>query len=179
LGYSLIDARARSGPTKAYARVCTSNSSPDAGYVFLADPQPKNEPYEEYRRVRVSRLLAYCKVATLRAPIAKHIVGIAFDAPDPNKKGGSEDLVYLDVAIRTTEMEAEARQIQAEFGLLLDENVQAWRFHGNEYPDETGIGLRPMIDRSLERRKERQQAKVKKRNEKLRKDSRRRNRRGR
>lgn len=98
-----------------------SNTFPDAAYIFLAESKPENQTYEEYRKYRVARLLAYCKVAILRATDAKHIVGVAFDSIDPNRQGGSEDLIYLDASARTPAMEGEAREVQSEFGILLDQ----------------------------------------------------------
>ncbi|HET6757186.1 MAG TPA: hypothetical protein VFH21_06200 [Burkholderiales bacterium] len=86
LTHALLDPRSPSSLRKAFARMVLSNTFPDAAYIFLAESKPENQTYEEYRKYRVARLLAYCKVAILRATDAKHIVGVAFDSIDPTGK---------------------------------------------------------------------------------------------
>lgn len=183
LAAALIDVRARSGPRRAYARVLRSDTFPDTTYVFLAEPKPSQESYEDYRRYRVARLFAYCKVAPLKAPNARQVIGIAFDSVDPDRLDGSEDVVYLDVGERTPEMEQEAREVQQEFDILQDENIQQMRVRGWEYPDSPADALRieeqsEQADRALSAQtRARERAKKKKRKEKMEKLSKTRNRR--
>lgn len=135
LAHSILDVRGRSGPKKAYSRLVTSVQSPDTVYIFLAVPKIETESYLKYRQYRTARLMAYCKVAKLVAPEAKHVVGIAFDSHDPEHPGVSEDLCYLDVSEWTEEMEREARELQAQFGILLGQNVTSFHYHDSEWPE--------------------------------------------
>jgi hypothetical protein len=147
--------------------------------VFLAEPQPAAESYEDYRKFRVSRLLAYCKVAVLRLPNAKHIVGIACDSYDPARRGGSEDLIHLDVSSRTQELEEDARQVQQQFKILLDKNVHTIHIRGTEYPDSPRAGVRLEQDPSrgfVDGRGNRAAHKKQKHKKKIQDNSRRRNR---
>jgi hypothetical protein len=134
LGHALIDAIQKSVGSRL-TRLVASNDYPDTVYMFLVLPNKEGLPYDEYRKYRVALLLAYCKVAKLQAPRAKHVVGIAVDSPDPERKGGSEDLIYLDISDWTTANETEARMIQKEFGLMRDENVRLQQGSDKEYPD--------------------------------------------
>lgn len=133
LGDALIDA-IRTSSGKRLARFVASNDYPDIAYIFLVLPNKEKLPYDEYRQYRVALLWAYCKVAKLRAPHAKHIVGIAVDSPDSERPGGSEDLVYLDVHDWTADHAAEARNLQQELGLLHDNNVRFRSTNTAEYP---------------------------------------------
>lgn len=133
LGDALIDAIKTSGG-KRLARFVASNDYPDNVYIFLVLTNKEKVPYHEYRQHRVALLWAYCKVSKLRAPHAKHVVGIAVDSPDPERPGGSEDLVYLDVHDWTADHEAEARNLQQELGLLRDDNMRFQSSNMVEYP---------------------------------------------
>jgi hypothetical protein len=146
LAAALIDVRERSGPRSAYARVLMSDSFRDTAYVFLAEPRPPQESYADYRNYRLARLSAYCKVAPLKAPNARQVIGIAFDSVDPSRRGGSEDVAYLEVGERTLEMEQEAREIQKQFGILQDANVQQMHVRGQEYPDSPADALRIEVE---------------------------------
>ncbi len=117
-----------------FVRMYFSKENPDTLYIFLILSVPDGAPYEDYRVVRTNLLLAYCKVAKLRAPQAKRILGFANEP-----LGGSvssEDLLLLDVSNWSAEQESEARDLQREHGILLDENVQYYETKHREYPKE-------------------------------------------
>lgn len=172
LASSLMDVHARSGPKKSYARVMASPANPDVAYVFLAQAHPEDATYDEYRRFRVARLHAYVQVAPLRIPAARRIVGIAFDSASGERKGGSEDLIYFEIKDWTPELEKEAKHVQQELGILLDENVQTWGYRAKEWPDVPQQGGTSREKKAISRsRKRKEKAK-----EKMRKQSRARNR---
>ena len=128
-------------PGNRFARLGMSNSDPDVAYVFLSFPRPDYvKTYEEYREYRAAILAAYCRVAKLRATEAKFIVGIASEPI--GSKGFSGHLVYLKVDEENwgAEEESEARTLQKEGGLFLDENVNQYNTTDNEYPVATYSG---------------------------------------
>lgn len=58
---------------------------------------------------------------------------------EPNgSKGGSEDLVALDVRDWSPEQDAEARKYQEEFSIFLSENVKVTEDHHDEFPPDGG-----------------------------------------
>ena len=86
-------------------------------------------------------LLAYCKVAKLKAPNARHVIGIASEPR--GSVGSSEDLIALPTEPWTTELRTEAEDIQARSSLFLDDNVSITEFHDLEYPKPDGEGDAP------------------------------------
>lgn len=159
LGKRLIEVLESANPNKRFVRLLLSETFPDIVYIFLAVPIEKDEDYNEYRKYRVSLLYAYCKVAKLRARNAKRVVGLGFDSPSPDRKGGSEDLVYLDVSQWTPELEAEAVKIQNELGLFLEKNARWTEGHDLEYPEggktsishEPAQNFPPLVNRAMRR----------------------------
>ena len=125
---------------QTFARLSMSNSDPDNAYVFLSVARSDFfEPYDKYREFRLAMTLAYCKVAKLRAKKAKYIVGIAFEPH--GAEGRSEDLVLLLVDDDNwgEVEENEARVLQKEAGILLDERLVTYETHDNEYPSSLDI----------------------------------------
>jgi hypothetical protein len=108
--------------------------------LFLILPPIANQSYEDYRERRKNMLLAYCKVAKLKTSSAKNIVGVAMEPPGTH--GGSEDLITLEVDEWTSEMEQEARLLQKECSLFLEENIQRFEGRTEEYP-EVPMAIRP------------------------------------
>jgi hypothetical protein len=113
-------------------RIMLPSRQGDPYYVFLLFPYPPSKPYEEYREVRRSFLLACCQVAKLRFPQALDIVGIATEA-GPSKGGRSEDAIYFDARGWTDDDSRKVKELQKEFGLL--ENLSSFYFREKEYPD--------------------------------------------
>lgn len=118
---------------KGLTRLVISNTLPDVAYLFLTIPRSPDRSYDEYREMRRNVLTAYCKVAKLKAPLARFIVGFATE-PDSGR-GRSEDLLVLDVSNWTTEEQAEAESLQEQCSLLLDTNLSKREFSVKEYPD--------------------------------------------
>lgn len=133
----MIDTRAHSSPSKSYVRVVTPSSGKTA-YVFLFEPVRTNESYEVYRKYRVSRLFAYCHVAVLRAPSATQVIGIATESINEGNTESSEDLIYLEAVSDRDRLVSQARDIQKQFGLILDENVEKSQYREVEYPEIDG-----------------------------------------
>lgn len=125
-------------PGKRFARLGLSSTDPDTAYVFLAIPKPPFvATYEEYRQGRIAMLAAYCKVAKLRAPQARRIVGIA---SEPSGTGGSsEDLVLEDFDENPwgPEEEAEAKWLQEHGEILLDHRIVKTETRITEWPEAT------------------------------------------
>jgi hypothetical protein len=172
LARSLLDVHARSKSNKTYARLMPSHTNSDVVYVLLAQGRPQDISYSEYRQYRVGRLMGYVRVAPLRIPTARRIVGIAFDSATDGEQGGSEDLICQEISDWTPALEQEAREIQKELEILLDENVQMMDYHDTEYPNVPVTGEAQQAKKAASRlRKRKEKAK-----EKMRKQSRARNR---
>lgn len=128
-------------PGQRFARLGISNDFPDTAYLFLILPQPDFiKSHEEYREGRRAILQAYCRVAKLRAPAARRIVGIATEPA--GSEGASEDLVLLetDGANWTSEHEEDAKELQEIGSILVDGSTTCQETHVKEYPD---IGIPP------------------------------------
>ena len=178
LSDALVEVRNRSGPKNSYARVMTSNHFPDTAYVFIAEPKPADESYEEYRQYRVGRLTAYCRVATLKAPNARQIIGLAIDSRDPKREGSSEDLLMYDASNQSDADIAEAKQIQEELGILLPQNVKEQNYSGREFPEAWSQAdpESSKHDRRVVAQARRKRTQAQKRKNKIRRASQRRNR---
>jgi hypothetical protein len=137
LGRQLTDAIQKTVPPGSrFLRVGYSNPRAQTAYVFLVLPQPPEiKTYGEYREARLALLVACCKVARLRATSATRVVGIATEPA--GTRGGSEDLVLLDYERNPWDpaQEAEARQLQANLGILREGTAQYREYHDAEYPE--------------------------------------------
>lgn len=148
-------------PGMPRVRVGVSPSTKEKAYVFLAEPFISSHfsSYDEYRKIRVAKLAAYATVARVRFPLAKSVVGIAFDGPSQDKHGGSEDLYCHYVPEVTSEVLDDARGVQKEFGLLLENNIFEKRYSVSEYPANSILGARS-LSRQQRRAMARSQAKA-------------------
>jgi hypothetical protein len=103
--------------TDSFARVMLpSNASadPTLAYVILILAYPSDLDkegglpggYEQYRKARIQMLHSYCLTTLHRRPELKTAVGIAIDAhsSQTGRKGGSEDLMALQVSEWTPEL---------------------------------------------------------------------------
>jgi hypothetical protein len=133
LGHALINLLDTTPSGKGMTRLMVSNDYPKVGYVFLIQPLLEGKTYQEYREYRKSLLLAYCKVAKLKANLSKFIVGIATEPK--GSKGASEDLIVLETSLWTDEMQREAERLQKDLSLFLDQNIKRTEGHYKEYPD--------------------------------------------
>ena len=122
-------------PGDRFLRLGFAKQTPDTAYVFLILPWPPFfKTYSEYREGRRAMLLASCKVARLRATSAVRILGLATEPL--GTRGATEDLVLLSVQGDAwgEEQEREARDLQRGASILLDETVQYFERHDDEYP---------------------------------------------
>lgn len=117
---------------KSSGRAVFSNTHPDIGYVFyVCSPQP-SESYEDYRKRRAFLLNAHCMVLKKKWPAVKDVVGISMEPK--GSRGGSEDLISLDVRTWTANQESEAGKYQIEFSIFKDENVKLTEDYYDEFP---------------------------------------------
>ncbi|MDD3940270.1 MAG: hypothetical protein PHQ01_01690 [Candidatus Pacebacteria bacterium] len=104
----------------------------ELGYVFLPFSNKFSYPYEEYRKIRLGMLQDYCKVAKLRFPTLRNIIGISTEPLIPYKENTSLDAVYYNADGWTKKDEEEAEEIRKRFNLSGDKiNHESEK----EYPD--------------------------------------------
>lgn len=119
-----------------FARCGMSADDPSRCYVFLILPRPSFvKTYEEYREGRKNLLHAYCSVAKLLMPEARMMIGIA--AEPRGTKGASEDLLAMDVGPESwsEELAQEAKDVQAQIGIFLENRVVKHKGNSKEFPD--------------------------------------------
>lgn len=138
LAGSLLELIRKTSLKMRATRVILPSEEGDPFYVFLLLPHLEGVPYEEYREVRGAFLEACCMVTKLRFSHAQDIIGIATETG--LGKHRSEDALYLDARIWTSEQEAEAKSLQKDLGLLTGTEM----FHNtiNEYPDPRALKQR-------------------------------------
>ena len=123
----LSSASARGRPR---SRSVVRSDTYSVGYCFLVCPSPQEGNYDDHRRSRRILLACYCRALKIRVPALQHVVGIATEPLDGERR--SEDLVYLDVS-QWTERDAEdAHRIQRETGILT--SPKETHVHESEYP---------------------------------------------
>lgn len=154
LATQLMDALQKSVPAgQRFLRLGYSTSNSQTAYVFLVIPPPPFiKTYDDYREGRRAVLLACCKVAKLRATAAHRIVGIATEPG--GTRGASEDLVLLEVHGDAwgPAQEEEARRLQVDADILLDERVEYYERRDHEYPEVRRASLAGSpADRLLQR----------------------------
>src|SRR5258708_524872 len=120
--------------TSSMRRTCVflPSRAGDPHYVFLLLPHHAGVREDEYRLVRRNFLEACCMVTKLVYPEAHDIVGIATETGAIANENSSEDSLYLDARHWTEEMQAEARQLQQDLGLLV--NLTKHASVEQEYP---------------------------------------------
>jgi hypothetical protein len=123
----------RGDETFRAARIVSPSNPGDPHYVILALAPIEGMSREDYRRSRRNLLEAYCRVAKIEFPDAKDIVGIATEPASFTPR--SEDLAYLDTRQWSESDDEHARQIQAEWKLLVEK--KAFASAEDEYPRET------------------------------------------
>src|SRR5262249_2098778 len=144
LGSSLIDVleKAEKGGQDRYARtILPGPHSADrtVAYVFLILAYPKitlKDGYEQYRKVRTNILHAYCLHTLYENRGLKRAVGIGLDASSKvtGRKGGSEDMLALEVTEWTPELEQQARDLRKKFDVMKPERVVKSQIGTDEYP---------------------------------------------
>jgi len=84
--------RSRNSGSAWDARVMLPSNPGDPYYLFLLAKRPEGVTDAEYRRMRIQLLSDYCNVAKLKSRDAKHIIGLATEAGDENRRSGRLDL---------------------------------------------------------------------------------------
>lgn len=141
LAHCLSDFLAASNRERRSIRFIQSPRQAGLYYVFVLLPMPEDSraPHDEYRRERVALLRSACLVVRLLNPDAMDLVGIATEAgPDP--RGHSEDALYFDARQWTPDLEATAKELQSEGGILARVNLTP--FHASEYSRATSMHSR-------------------------------------
>ncbi|MFN0305994.1 MAG: hypothetical protein ACKVQU_37205 [Burkholderiales bacterium] len=100
------------------ARIARTPGAPDPAYLFLAVPKRDDESYEEYRQHRVALLHAYCRIAKLTAPESSIFVGLAVDHPNKTYLGSSEDLLVWEQRIWDDATKNELERMRAELEIM-------------------------------------------------------------
>lgn len=144
-----------------FARVLPPNKAstdPETGYVFMVLAFPTDfelkDGYAQYRKVRVAMLEAYCSAALYDNRSAKRMVGIALDAHSSitGRKGGSEDLLVVEINEWTSELEAEIEDRRKVFDVLNPKSMEFSSSSTKEYPTSTGMALSRQQRRAAERK---------------------------
>ena len=122
-----------------FARVVLPTSGgadPEVGYVFLVFAYPTDvelaDGYSQYRRTRVAMLETYCYVALYENRQFKRMVGVATDASSrmTGRKGGSEDLIAIEIEEWTPELEQQIQERRQWFDVLNPKNRRAAPYIG-------------------------------------------------
>lgn len=164
LGYAFTNAlqEAEKQGKSRFARVILPTdgfADPELGYVFLIvafkDDWLVSKGYDHYREGRAAFLKAYCQVALYQFPNLKRMVGIALDASPKltGRKGGSEDLIMMQVEEWTPELIQETLDLQKEAEILVNANPMVGRVKTTEFFGSDGNSL--FEGNRVERRKKR------------------------
>jgi hypothetical protein len=114
-------------------------------YVFVVVGKQRDETYDEYRQYRIAVLHAYVRTARLKAPLGTTFVGIAFDNPQKDYEGESEDLFVLLKETWTVDELAEIEAKRRELGLWGDA-MEFWRYRQDEFPQaDQRVALRRVL----------------------------------
>jgi hypothetical protein len=137
LAQSIIEMLHTTPVDKRRLRVLPPVDIGDPYFVFLLLPMLPGNSYAQYRSERRYFLESCCAVAKLEYPEALDIVGIATN-PGGNFGSRSEDAIYFDGRGWNAEMEANARLVQEELGIL--KNPRRVEEYMQEYPDVPSAG---------------------------------------
>ena len=131
LAQTLIDVARNTPSNYRAARVVEPSKLGDPFYVFVFLPSKYSETPEQYRELRGKLAEAYCLVVKLIFPEALDIICIATESGNPGASG--EDSLYFDAREWTPELEAEAKSLQEDLGLLADIKRRYGKV--SEYPE--------------------------------------------
>jgi hypothetical protein len=120
--------------------------------------------YEQYRIARMSMLHAYCLNALSENRQIKRAIGIAIDASSrvTGRKGGSEDLLALDIEQWTPCLEEDLREARKKFDIMRPDRVKRGVASVEEYPTLPDPPLPAGLSRQQRRAIERARRKVNK-----------------
>lgn len=122
-----------SRPRARRARIVASEDDTRPLFIFLVLPKFDDEAYEEYRERRVHYLEAYCRCTKLTFPQVTTFIGLGFDHPIKNYKGGSEDLVVVQVDELSNDEKQRLEIIRQKLGILTSDMTME-RYHATEFP---------------------------------------------
>ena len=88
--------------------------------------------YEAYRRERANVAVAYAKGVLVRHPHLARVVGISCE-PATQRKGGSEDLIYVEQAQWSDDERASIEQDCRRLGLFQSGMIEH-HWHADEFP---------------------------------------------
>ena len=131
-------------------------------YLIMILAYPENFElgggYQQYREARVRMLEAYCYSLLYDNRNLKCVVGIALDASSKvtKRRGGSEDLMVIQVDVWDTELERSVREARALFDVLRPERIQGSYSKLTEYPQPAP----PFQNRQQRRAAERERKKL-------------------
>lgn len=133
LADSFIGALRRVAPGQRLGRLFYGGVADETVYVFVVVAKRKDETYNQYRQFRMAILHAYVQTARLKAPLGTTFVGIAFDNPQKDYQGGSEDLFVLMKEMWTADELEGLEAKRRELGLWGDA-MEFWRYRQDEFP---------------------------------------------
>lgn len=113
---------------------------PECGYVFLIlayrELWIRAKGYDYYREGRAATLRAYCEVALYDHRNFKRMLGIAVDASErvTGVKGGSEDLMLVEILEWTQEKEQEIERLRKGAEILVPGRLRRSKIGSAEYP---------------------------------------------
>lgn len=182
LAQLIVDGLSMIGPDRRLARLGYSGVAGETVYVFVIVPRRPDEDYDAYRKHRMAVLHAYCRTAKLVAPLGTVFVGLAFDNPYQGYQGGSEDLFVYSQPEWSVEDLKELEKMRADLNLW-GAQMTMRRFQVDEFPAapagmQDGLGKATLfVDSAGPRHVKSTSDTTKKRREKMKKASQRKNRR--
>jgi hypothetical protein len=140
LGEALAGALREAGrrAENRYARIAMpgqgDGADPDLAYVFMTLAHSDDHAQERgYRQVRASMLESYCYAVLQDNRHLRRVVGIATDKPG-GPPGGSEDLLALEIAEWTPELEEDVTRRRTKHEVLVEGRIVHRHEEGWEYP---------------------------------------------
>jgi hypothetical protein len=130
-------------------------------YVFLILAYPKKivltDGYDQYRKVRMNILHAYCLRVLHENRTLQRALGVAFDASPKvtGRTGGSEDILALEVPEWTTVLEEQTRELTKKFDIMDPARVVLSVTGIDEYPTSNLV----TVDQHEPRRSKKQRRK--------------------
>lgn len=125
-------------------RLVYSGVAGETVFIFVVVPKRQAETYDDYRGYRMSVLHAYVRTARLKAPLGTTFVGIAFDNPNKDYQGGSEDLFVWSKESWTDAELAELEEKRIGLGLW-GKTMEYSRYRQDEFPQaDQAIAIRPV-----------------------------------
>jgi hypothetical protein len=136
----------RAAKADRYARVIMpsrASADPTVAYVLMTLAYPTELEaegglpggYEQYRQTRVTMLRSYCVVLLAEQRQIKTAIGVAVDAhwTQTGRRGGSEDLIAIQVDDWNEQMLADIAKAKEEYSILLEDRLINTHTSHDEY----------------------------------------------